>query len=111
MLSVSQMSRISPIFDKLTNEFDHFVLKIDHFEEMEKIATKIEGAPNWRKVSQVPVFGSAQPTRKGVASLLDYYLNQGVEKVLWVSMRSEPVVYIDDFSFTARLASNTKVIS
>jgi len=87
------------------------VLKYDHFENIHRLPQDqltIEGAPNFRQVPGYLVFGTGQPTKLGFINCLEYLLSDKTEakKVLWTSMRQEPVVYMNGQSFTPRLREN-----
>jgi len=87
------------------------VLKYDHFENIHRLPQDqltIEGAPNFRQVPGYLVFGTGQPTKLGFINCLEYLLSDqtGAKKVLWTSMRQEPVVYMNGQSFTPRLKEN-----
>jgi len=87
------------------------VLKYDHFENIHRLPQDqltIEGAPNFRQVPGYLVFGTGQPTKLGFINVLEYLLSDKTEakKVLWTSMRQEPVVYMNGQSFTPRLREN-----
>jgi len=87
------------------------VLKYDHFENIHRLPKEqltIEGAPNFRQVPGYLVFGTGQPTKLGFINVLEYLLSDNTEakKVLWTSMRQEPVVYMNGQSFTPRLREN-----
>jgi len=87
------------------------VLKYDHFENIHRLPKEqltIEGAPNFRQVPGYLVFGTGQPTKLGFINVLEYLLSDQTEakKVLWTSMRQEPVVYMNGQSFTPRLREN-----
>lgn len=104
------------------------MLKSDRFPGCErhmKDQPTIDGVPNWRKVDllvlraqeenessnnnnnvNVPVgagvFGCAQPTRTGIRNAVDYLAAEGYEKVVWVNMREEYVVYIGENSYCVK---------
>jgi len=83
------------------------VLKYDHFENIHRLDAKLpayEGAPNFRQVPGYLVFGTGQPTKEGFFNALRHILSETeADKVLWTSMRQEPVVYLNGQSFTPRL--------
>ena len=94
-----------PIID-LTSYF----IKPDHFEGIEvldKKFEKIEGAPNFRQVAGFPVFGTGQPTEKGMAEILNHIRKEKInEKIIWFSMRQEPIVYVNGAPYAARAPEN-----
>ena len=53
------------------------------------------------------MFGSGQPTIDGLKSALGHYKSEvGLEKVVFVNMRSEPVIYANNFSCAPRNPNN-----
>eukprot|EP00095_Tigriopus_kingsejongensis_P011137 maker-scaffold534_size144770-snap-gene-0.28 protein:Tk11137 transcript:maker-scaffold534_size144770-snap-gene-0.28-mRNA-1 annotation:"hypothetical protein EUTSA_v10005753mg" len=89
------------------NPMKQCVLKYDHFENIHRLSKELavfEGAPNFRQVPGYLVFGTGQPTKSGFKLSLEHILEQTqAQKVLWTSMRQEPVVYMNGQSFTPRL--------
>jgi len=87
------------------SEFHH---KTDFFENMNALdekAEKIDGCPNFRQVSGFPIFGTGQPTDKGLAEVVEKAkigAAEGIDKVIWFNMRKEPVVYINGNPFAPR---------
>lgn len=70
-----------------------------------KLTPLIEGAPNFRQVPGLPVYGIAIPTVTGLRLVLDKLgAGKGRRKVLWHSMREEPVLYINGRPFVVREA-------
>ena len=96
-------------YDKVIDQLNTCVMKIDHFQGIDMLPRKFEGAPNWRQMGSLFVFGSAQPTYEGIQNVLELYQSIGVKKVLWINMRTEPVVYVQKKSFAPRLKENPKV--
>lgn len=90
-----------------TNPMKLCVLKFDHFENIHRLPKEIpvlEGAPNFRQVPGYLVFGTGQPTKDGFKVALQHIFDDTkTKKVLWTSMRQEPVVYMNGQSFTPRL--------
>eukprot|EP01006_Ploeotia_vitrea_P062648 TRINITY_DN84179_c0_g1_i1.p2 TRINITY_DN84179_c0_g1~~TRINITY_DN84179_c0_g1_i1.p2 ORF type:complete len:658 (-),score=411.56 TRINITY_DN84179_c0_g1_i1:43-2016(-) len=79
------------------------VMKRDHFEGIYRIDKKFEGAPNWRKIDGFPVFGSGQPTLEGFDGVLTHIRDElELENVVWVCMRQEPIVYVNNWSYGPR---------
>jgi len=64
--------------------------------------------PNWRQVPGFPVFGSGQPTEKGLKEVKD---KLGKDKVLWFNLRVEPVAYLGGLpvAFRAENAPHTNI--
>jgi len=101
-------------------DLSNYILKTDQFEGVHVLdddeKDRIVGAPNFRKVPGLPVWGSAQPSELGIgkivelvakkkSSYVDPKAEEGAEgkssgpmrpaEVLWFNMRQEPIVYID----------------
>jgi hypothetical protein len=85
----------------------HTILKSDHFPGCQnmKLTPLIEGAPNFRQVAGLPVFGVAIPTVSGLRLVLERLgAAHGRRKVLWHNQREEPVIYINGKPFVVREA-------
>lgn len=88
------------------------ILKCDHFPSSSQIASKCKGAPNFRCVEGLPVFGSAQPTIPGCFEVLEQIRlqfkedprNSGKEQaqILWINCREEAVLYINGRPFCVK---------
>ena len=72
------------------------ILKDDHFPgcQNRKLTPLVEGAPNWRQVDGLPVYGVAVPTVDGAKRVLDA-VGGKQRPVIWHSMREEPLVYVN----------------
>jgi hypothetical protein len=99
------------------------ILKYDMFPGCQKMSLpdKLDGAPNFRKIpaSEIRsfgqyatpyqfesfVYGSAMPTEKGVRKVLEKIKAgpQGVRRILWTSLREEPVIYVNGRPYVLRL--------
>jgi len=78
-------------------------VKVDHFENIYRLSPKFDGAPNLRQVAGFNIYGTGQPNKSAIRSLLEIWMKEmKLEKCLWVNMRSEPVIYINDFSVSPR---------
>jgi hypothetical protein len=79
------------------------ILKDDHFPGCQNIRLSplVEGAPNFRQVDGLPVYGVAIPTVSGLRNVLDA-VGGKTRRVLWHSMREEPLVYINGQPFVLR---------
>lgn len=91
---------------QLLRAVDKCVLKVDHFEAIYRLKRQFDGVPNFRKVEGYNVFGSGQPTVQGFKAVLDSMANYDVEKVVWVNMRCEPILYVNDMSYGPRDVNN-----
>ncbi|KAK9808828.1 hypothetical protein WJX72_004439 [[Myrmecia] bisecta] len=86
----------------------HTILKSDHFPgcQNKKLIPLLDGAPNFRKVPGLPVYGVAIPTVVGLRLVLETLgAEQGRRKVLWHNMREEPVLYINGKPYVVRESS------
>nr|KYP71704.1 Paladin [Cajanus cajan] len=79
------------------------ILKSDHFPgcQNKRLSPQIEGAPNYRQASDsLHVHGVAIPTIHGIRNVLNHI---GARfKVLWISLREEPLAYINGRPFVLR---------
>ncbi|WIA11258.1 hypothetical protein OEZ85_011384 [Tetradesmus obliquus] len=81
------------------------LLKADHFPGCQntKLTPLLDGAPNFRQVEGLPVYGVAIPTVRGLRNVMDVLgAAQGQRGVLWHNMREEPVLYINGKPFVVR---------
>ena len=85
----------------------HTILKSDHFPGCQntRLIPLIDGAPNFRQVSELPVFGVAIPTASGLRNVLNYLAAaKGHRKFLWINLREEPILFINGRPFVVREA-------
>ncbi|XP_044502953.1 paladin-like isoform X2 [Mangifera indica] len=85
------------------------ILKSDHFPgcQNKRLTPPIDGAPNYRQADSLRVHGVAIPTIEGIKNVLKHIGAQKDGKkvhVLWISLREEPVVYINGRPFVLREA-------
>jgi hypothetical protein len=86
------------------------VLKSDHIPGIAKdLEYHIKGAPNFRGIPAAPIFGTAQPTTSGIRTILNLLgakASAGVpgRTVVWINLREEPVVYLNNRPFVLREA-------
>ncbi|XP_057718159.1 uncharacterized protein LOC130932763 [Arachis stenosperma] len=83
------------------------ILKSDHFPgcQNKRLSPQIEGAPNYRQADSLHVHGVAIPTIDGIRNVLKHIGAQKQGKrahVLWISLREEPLVYINGRPFVLR---------
>ncbi|XP_027349886.1 paladin-like isoform X2 [Abrus precatorius] len=79
------------------------ILKSDHFPgcQNKRLSPQIEGAPNYRQASDsLHVHGVAIPTIDGIRNVLNHIGAQF--HVLWISLREEPLAYINGRPFVLR---------
>merc|ERR1719320_1151675 len=65
---------------------------------------KCEGAPNWRRVPGFPIYATAQPKKADIDKCVEQAVKKYDEQknVLWVSLRQEPVVYVNGLPHSVR---------
>ena len=83
------------------------LLKSDHFPGCQnKRLASLPGAPNFRDVPGLPVYGLAIPTAAGARAVLEALGASSTppRSVLWHNMREEPVVYINGAPYVVREA-------
>lgn len=66
-----------------------------------RLTPLLEGAPNWRQVAGLPVYGVAVPTVAGARLVLDA-IGCRERAAIWHSMREEPLVYVNGEPFVLR---------
>ena len=67
----------------------HTILKSDYFPgcHNQKLTPQLDGAPNFRQVAYLPVYGVAIPTVSGLRTVLDFLgAAKGRRKVLWFNL-------------------------
>ncbi|KAJ7977775.1 Paladin [Quillaja saponaria] len=83
------------------------ILKSDHFPgcQNKRLTPQIDGAPNYRQADSLHVHGVAIPKIDGIRNVLKH-IGAQIEgkraKVLWISLREEPLVYINGRPFVLR---------
>jgi len=97
------------------------ILKFDHFIGCQKqsLQERIEGAPNFRQVAlsnynnandddDVFVCGLAMPTVDAIERVLKRIkcIPGGPRKCLWISMREEPVIFVNSQPFVLRIVKD-----
>eukprot|EP00250_Pteridium_aquilinum_P010976 c19759_g1_i1 orf=495-4313(+) len=83
------------------------ILKSDHFPgcQNKRLQPQVEGAPNYRQVGSLPVYGVAIPTIDGIRRVLELVgacKHGSKQHVLWHNLREEPVVYINGRPYVLR---------
>ncbi|KAI8829287.1 inositol hexakisphosphate-domain-containing protein [Chytriomyces cf. hyalinus JEL632] len=103
----------------------HTILKVDVFPGAQKLSLieRVDGAPNYRRIpvldvlqsiSYAPsnhriedraVYGIGMPTKDAIKNTLDRCSAGpgGSKKILWTSLREEPVIYVKGRPFVLRL--------
>lgn len=83
----------------------HSLLKSDHFPgcQNKKLRPLVEGAPNFRGIDGLPVFGVAIPTVVGLRNVLAMLgAKNKKRRVTWINLREEPVVYVNGSPYVVR---------
>lgn len=83
----------------------HTILKSDHFPGCQntKLRPLVEGAPNFRRVDGLSVYGVAIPTVIGLRNVLSLVgADKGRKRVVWVNLREEPVLYVNGRPYVVR---------
>ena len=81
---------------------ENTLLSIDHVEGVYRLKKDINGAPNFRRVADTPVFLLGQPTLEAVKAVVAAVQEAGLDRMVWLDTRSECVVYVADRPFTPR---------
>ncbi|KAI8337728.1 inositol hexakisphosphate-domain-containing protein [Chlamydoabsidia padenii] len=64
----------------------------------------IEGASNFRRIDNTRIYGVAQPTVYGLKQVIRQLLtdNPRNERILWINLREEPIIYINGIPYVLR---------
>jgi hypothetical protein len=65
----------------------------------------VEGASNFRRIKHTHVYGVAQPTVDGLRKVMRRLLltdQPHNEKILWINLREEPIIYINGIPYVLR---------
>merc|ERR1719186_987675 len=83
-----------------------YFVKPDQFDGIHVLDAKFEkvpGAPNFRQIPGFPIFGTGQPTESGMLEILKRAKNNKENgKVIWFTVRQEPVVYVNGAPYAPR---------
>lgn len=95
------------------------ILKFDHFIGCQKqsLPERIDGAPNFRQVplgfsedcrGNLFVCGLAMPTKAAIEQVLNRIdcVPGGMRRCLWISMREEPVIFVNAQPFVLRIVKD-----
>ena len=106
------MSAGGPILQSFSDTPSELVLHYDHFPgisilkpETHPFSIAVEGAPNFRAEVCGEVFGCGFPEKPAISKILTRARAHPEQKIHWLNMRGEPVVYLDHLPFTVRLKS------
>ncbi|KAJ7379134.1 Paladin [Desmophyllum pertusum] len=75
---------------------DKYFLIKDHFDGIDKLKTLDKyGAPNFRKSrGPYPVYGMGQPSRDGLAHVIQSLVENGHKEIVSFNLREEPVIFV-----------------
>lgn len=83
------------------------VLKSDRFPSAtphKPFEVNVNGSPNFRQIRPSPIYATAQPTVPAIRAILNMMNCRGGsrKRALWVNLREEPVVYLNNRPFVLR---------
>merc|ERR1712114_12262 len=84
------------------------VVMADHFSGMQKLPDPVAGCPNFRRVPGYKIYCCGQPSLKAYTDILEKVCGKiwpKDGKIIWISARQEPSVYINGEPFCARPAN------
>jgi hypothetical protein len=83
------------------------IVKQDHFPSCwnKALPEFIEGAPNFRQLPGVPIYGVGQPTEAGVGRVIERVMPK-VGRLLWINCREEPMIMIDGEPYCVKSREN-----
>ncbi len=79
----------------------HTILKMDSWSHEYKISSPIDGASNFRKMINHPIYGVAQPRLPAIDYIIDK-VREDASNILWINIREEPIVYIHHEPYVLR---------
>lgn len=83
------------------------ILKYDHFPGCQKegLVQRWEGAPNYREVQagSTKIIGVAMPTQAAITNIVTHLKDCST---VWVSLREEPVIFINGLPFVLRIVKD-----
>merc|ERR1711970_742465 len=87
-------------------DLSNYLVKPDQFEGIHILDAKFEkvtGAPNFRQLPGFPIYGTGQPTEAGMVEILKRAKGEReTAKVIWFTVRQEPVVYVNGAPYAPR---------
>ena len=86
--------------------FTKFTLKPDQFDGihvLDNFLPSVVGAPNFRQIPGFPLYATGQPSVQGMIEVINEVKREKEnEKIIWFSMRQEPVVYLNNEPYALR---------
>ncbi|KAG6965702.1 hypothetical protein JG688_00007088 [Phytophthora aleatoria] len=78
------------------------VLKMDHFFGIARIPFELTtNVPNYRRIGNEPIFGTAQCLEQGIVDVVDH-LRGEFDRAIWINLREEAVIYVTGRPFCVR---------
>ncbi|GMF50019.1 unnamed protein product [Phytophthora fragariaefolia] len=78
------------------------VLKMDHFFGIARIPFELTtNVPNYRRIANEPIFGTAQCLEQGIIDVVDH-LRDEFDRAIWINLREEAVIYVTGRPFCVR---------
>ncbi|KAG7397234.1 Paladin [Phytophthora boehmeriae] len=78
------------------------VLKMDHFFGIARIPFELTtNVPNYRRVGEEPIFGTAQCLEQGIVDVIEH-LRGEFDRAIWINLREEAVIYVSGRPFCVR---------
>ncbi|ETL89699.1 hypothetical protein, variant 1 [Phytophthora nicotianae] len=78
------------------------VLKMDHFFGIARIPFELTtNVPNYRRIANEPIFGTAQCLEQGIIDVIDH-LRDEFDRAIWINLREEAVIYVTGRPFCVR---------
>ncbi|OWZ01872.1 Paladin [Phytophthora megakarya] len=78
------------------------VLKMDHFFGIARIPFELTtNVPNYRRISNEPIFGTAQCLEQGIIDVIEH-LRDEFDRAIWINLREEAVIYVTGRPFCVR---------
>ncbi|KAI9913867.1 hypothetical protein PsorP6_006652 [Peronosclerospora sorghi] len=85
------------------------VLKMDHFFGIARLPFHLStNVPNYRRIANEPLFGTAQCLETGIRDVVDH-LRGEFDRAIWINLREEAVIYVTGRPFCVRHGENLMV--
>jgi hypothetical protein len=105
----NHQSRAEANLQSFSEAPDDLVLHFDHFPgiymlnpETHPASIPLDGAPNFRIEQGGKIFGTGLPEKSAISDVLRSVRTSPHEKMVWLIMRGEPVLYLDGIPYTIR---------
>lgn len=82
------------------------VIKEDHFFGIARIPFELtQNVPNYRRIGNEPIFGTAQCLENGIRDVVAHLRNE-FDRAIWINLREEAVIYVSGRPFVVRHPEN-----